>query len=188
MQLDTEKMIAKTDGHVGWMIYNNPDTHNAISLEMQEAIPVILDTYQADDAVRVVVMRGAGDRSFVSGADISEFESKRSSPEARKLFDEAGSQTAAAFTRLEKPLIAMINGYCIGGGLATAMQADIRIASDDAQFGSPAARLGLGYGSGSVRALLALVGPANAAAVLLTHPRFCAAPAADMGPAHRVAP
>ena len=188
MQLDTEKMIAKTDGHVGWMIYNNPDTHNAISLEMQEAIPVILDTYQADDAIRVVVMRGAGDRSFVSGADISEFDSKRSSPETRKLFDEAGSQTASAFTRLEKPLIAMINGYCIGGGLATAMQADIRIASDDAQFGIPAARLGLGYGFGSVRALVALVGPAYAAEILLTAQRFSAGEALEMGLVNRVVP
>ena len=188
MQLDTDKMIARTEGQVGWMIYNNPDTHNAISMGMQEAIPVILDAYQADDAVRVVVMRGAGDRSFVSGADISEFESKRSSPEARKLFDEAGALTAAAFARLEKPLIAMINGYCIGGGLATAMQADIRIASDDAQFGIPAARLGLGYGFGGIRALVALVGPAYAAEILLTAQRFSAGEALEMGLVNRVVP
>ncbi|MCH8008649.1 MAG: enoyl-CoA hydratase/isomerase family protein [Chloroflexi bacterium] len=188
MQLATKKMIARTEGHVGWIIYNNPDTHNAISMEMQEAIPVILDTYQADDAVRVVVMRGAGDRAFVSGADISEFESKRSSPEARKLFDEAGARTAAAFARLEKPLIAMISGYCIGGGLATAMQADIRVASDDAQFGIPAARLGLAYGFGGVRALVALVGPAYAAEILLTAQRFSAGEALEMGLVNRVVP
>ncbi len=186
MQLNTEKMIAKTDGHVGWMIYNNPETHNAISMEMQEAIPVILDAYQADVTVRVVVMRGAGDRAFVSGADISEFESKRSSPEARKLFDEAGAQSAAAFARLEKPLVAMINGYCIGGGLAAAMQADIRIASEEAQFGIPAARLGLGYGFGGVRALVALVGPAYAAEILLTGQRFSAGEALEMGLVNRV--
>ncbi len=188
MQLETEKMIARTEGHVGWMIYNNPDRHNAISMEMQEAITVILDAYQADDAVRVVVMRGAGDRAFVSGADISEFETKRSSPEARKLFDEAGARSAAAFARLEKPLIAMINGYCIGGGLATAMQADIRIASDDAQFGIPAARLGLGYGFGGIRALVALVGPAYAAEILLTAQRFPAGEALEMGLVNRVVP
>ena len=188
MQLNTEKMIAKTEGHVGWMVYNNPAAHNAISMEMQEAIPVILDAFQQDEAVRVVVMRGAGDRAFVSGADISEFETKRSTPEDRKLFDEAGARTGAAFARLEKPLVAMINGYCIGGGLATAMQADIRIASEDAQFGIPAARLGLGYAFAGIRALVALVGPAYAVEILLTAQRFSAGEALEMGLVNRVVP
>ena len=84
MQLDTDKMIARTEGQVGWMIYNNPDTHNAISMEMQEAIPVILEADQADDAVRVDVMRGAGDRSFACGADTPEIEPKRRAPAAPK--------------------------------------------------------------------------------------------------------
>jgi enoyl-CoA hydratase/carnithine racemase len=186
MELDTGKMIAKVEGHIGWMIYNNPKSHNAMSMEMQEAVPIILDAFQADTEVRVVVVRGAGDRAFVSGADISEFESKRSTPEARKLFDEAGARSSAAFARLEKPLIAMIHGYCIGGGLATAMQADIRIASEDAQFGIPAARLGLAYGFGGVRALVGLVGPAYAAEILLTGQRFPAAQALEMGLVNRV--
>ncbi len=91
MQLDTDKMIAEKDGPIGWMIYNNPARHNAMSLEMQQAIPVILEDFRNDPEVRVVVLRGAGDRAFVSGADISEFESKRSTAEARRHYDEAGS-------------------------------------------------------------------------------------------------
>lgn len=188
MQLNTTKMIAEEDGHIGWMIYNNPDRHNAMSMEMQEAVPVILEAFQRDDNVRIVVMRGAGDRAFISGADISEFETKRSTPEARKQFDEAMGRAGAAFVRLEKPLIAMIHGYCMGGGLATAMQADIRIASDGAQFGIPAARLGLGYQFGGVRALVGLVGPAHAAEILFSAKRFSAGEALEMGLINRVVP
>ena len=188
MQLNTTNMIAEQDGHIGWMIYNNPDRHNAMSMEMQEAVPVILEAFQRDDNVRIVVMRGAGDRAFISGADISEFETKRSTPEARKQFDEAMGRAGAAFARLEKPLIAMIHGYCMGGGLATAMQADIRIAADGAQFGIPAARLGLGYQFGGVRALVALVGPAHAAEILFSAKRFSAGEALEMGLINRVVP
>ena len=188
MQLNTTKMIAEEDGHIGWMIYNNPDRHNAMSMEMQEAVPVILEAFQRDDNVRIVVMRGAGDRAFISGADISEFETKRSTPEARAQFDEAMGRAGTAFARLEKPLIAMIHGYCMGGGLATAMQADIRIASDGAQFGIPAARLGLGYQFGGVRALVGLVGPAHAAEILFSAKRFSAGEALEMGLINRVVP
>lgn len=186
MQLNTDKMIVKKDGGIGWMIYNNPARRNAVSMEMQQSVPVILDDFQRDDDVRVVVMTGAGDKAFISGADISEFESKRSTPEARKAFDEASARSMAAFAALEKPLIAMIRGYCVGGGLAAAMQADIRIASDDAQFGIPAARLGLGYGFAGVRALVTLVGPAHANEILFSARLFSAEEAVQMGLVNRV--
>lgn len=186
MELATDKMIAEKDGGIGWMIYNNPARHNAISMDMQEAIPAILESFQEDDGVRVVVMRGAGDKAFISGADISEFETKRSSPDSRKLFDQAAARSAAALASLDKPLIAMIRGFCMGGGLATAMQADIRIASEDAQFGIPAARLGLGYGFAGVRALVALVGPAHANEILFSARRFSAEEALQMGLVNRV--
>jgi enoyl-CoA hydratase/carnithine racemase len=188
MQLNTDKMIAEKEGGIGWMIYNNPARHNAVSMDMQQAVPVILDSFQKDDEVRVVVMRGAGDKAFISGADISEFETKRSTPEARRQFDEAGARAAAAFAALEKPLIAMIRGFCIGGGLAAAMQADIRIASEDARFGIPAARLGLGYGFAGAKALVTLVGPAFANEILFSARHFSAHEAREIGLVNRVVP
>lgn len=188
MQLNTDKMIAEKDRGIGWMIYNNPARRNAVSMEMQQAVPVILENFQKDDEVRVVVMRGAGDKAFISGADISEFESRRSTPEARKLFDEAGARATASFAALEKPLIAMIRGFCVGGGLAAAMQADIRIASPDARFAIPAARLGLGYGFAGVRALVTLVGPAWASEILFSARHLSAHEAREIGLINRVVP
>ncbi len=154
MELRTDKMIAEKEGGIGWMIYNNPARLNAISLEMQEAIPTILDRFQTDPEVRVVVMRGNGGKAFVSGADISEFEKQRSTALARRAYDRAGGRAFASFAALEKPLIAVIQGFCMGGGLATALQADIQVASDDSQFGIPAARLGLGAGGRAARGRL----------------------------------
>ena len=137
LKLDTDRMIAEVKDGIGWVIYNNPKRLNAVSLEMTEALPVIFDTYEERDDVRVVVLRGAGDRAFVSGADISEFEKNRSSEESRRIFDEKGKIAAARIEAFTKPIIAMVRGYCIGGGLMAALKADIRIASDDAQFGIP---------------------------------------------------
>ena len=188
MELNTDKMIAEKDGGIGWMIYNNPARHNAMSMEMQEAVPQILEDFQADPDVRVVVIRGAGEKAFISGADISEFEKRRSSPETIKQYNESGRLAAVAYANLEKPLIAMIQGYCMGGGLLTAMSADIRIASEEAQFGIPAARLGLGYEFGGVRPLVTLVGPAYASEILFSARRFSAEEALRMGLINRVVP
>ena len=138
--------------------------------------------------MRVVVITGAGDRAFVSGADISEFGDRRTTPEARAEYDRGRRGVGAAWAGLEKPIIAMIRGYCIGGGLLTALQADIRIAADDSQFGVPAARLGLGYGYGGVAALMALVGPAFAAEILFSARRLSAAEALQCGLVNRVVP
>ena len=186
IELDTDRMIAEIKDGIGWVIYNNPKRLNAISLEMTEALPVIFDTFEDRDDVRVVVMRGAGDRAFVSGADISEFEKNRSSEESRRVFDEKGKHAAARMDSFTKPIIAMIRGYCIGGGLMTALRADLRIASEDAQFGIPAARLGLGYGYGGVTALVTLVGPACANEILFSARRFSADEALRMGLVNRV--
>ncbi len=188
MQLNTDKMIAEKDGGIGWMIYNNPARHNAMSMEMQEAVPQILEAFQADPEVRVVVIRGAGETAFISGADISEFEKRRSSPETIKQYNESGGLAAGAYAKLEKPLIAMIQGYCMGGGLATAISADMRIASEESQFGIPAARLGLGYGVGGVKARVTLVGPAYASEILFSARRFSAEEALRMGLINRVVP
>lgn len=188
MQLDTTQMIARKDAGIGWMVFNNPERRNAMSLEMRQAIPQILRSFNDDPDVRAVVMTGAGDKAFVSGADISQFDKHRSDPASIAAYDEQGRKVEAAFAALEKPLIAMIRGVCMGGGLITALRADLRIASEDAQFGIPAARLGLGYGYAGVRALMDFVGPAAAAEILFTGGRFPAADALRWGLVNRVVP
>lgn len=186
LELATEKMIALVEDRIGWMIYNNPARHNALSLEMQQAVPPILGSFAELDEVRVVVLRGAGERAFVSGADISEFEELRSTVETRERYDRAGVEAGRALALLEKPVIAMIQGFCMGGGLATALHADLRIASDDAQFGIPAARLGVGYRFGGIQMLVDLVGPSRASDILFSARRIPADEALQMGLVNRV--
>ena len=186
LDLGTDKMIAtKADG-IGWMIFNNPERRNAVSVAMREAVPKILDAFASDDEVRVLVMRGAGDKAFVSGADISEFDQRRDSPEAARQYDDGAVQVDAAFRAFHKPVIAMLRGFAMGGGLLLALRADIRIAADDLQFGIPAARLGLGYSHRGVRALIDAVGPAYASEILLSGARFGADDALRMGIVNRV--
>ena len=188
MQLKTEKMIVEKQDGIGWMIFNNPERRNALSLEMQEAIPQILGAFAEDDEVRVVVMRGAGDKAFVSGADISEFDQRRSSEQSIRDYNQIAARASASYAQLGKPLIAMIRGFCMGGGLLTAMRADLRVASDGSVFGIPAVQLGLGYGFGSTKALVDLVGPSHAREILLTGGRFDAREALRMGLVNRVVP
>lgn len=188
MQLETDKMIARKEGGIGWMIFNAPERRNAVSYEMWQAIPKILNAFAEDDDVRVVVMRGEGGKAFVSGADISQFGEKRATAEAVATYNLVTAAAHEAMTGLEKPLIAMIQGFCIGGGVAVALDADIRIASEDAQFGIPAARLGLGYGFDGIKALMDLVGPSYAKEIFFTAKRFTAAEAQMMGLVNRVVP
>ncbi|MDH5738522.1 MAG: enoyl-CoA hydratase-related protein, partial [Gammaproteobacteria bacterium] len=144
MELKTEKMLASVDNGIGWITFNNPARRNAISLEMWEGMGVILEAFQNDASVRVVVMRGAGGKAFVSGADISEFDKNRSNAEQKVAYGRVAANANRWLSKLDKPLIAMIQGYCIGGGLATALGADIRFATPGSVFGIPAAKLGLG--------------------------------------------
>jgi enoyl-CoA hydratase/carnithine racemase len=188
LALNTPHMLAEVADGIGWMTFNNPERRNALKMEMNEAIVEILDAFGADEAVRVVVMQGAGDKAFVSGADISEFETHRSTPEGRERFDAVAAAAGKAFARFEKPLVAKIRGFCMGGGLATALQADIRITADDGQFAIPAARLGLGYGFGGIQKLIGLVGPAMVNEIMMSARRFSADEAAAMGLVNRVVP
>jgi enoyl-CoA hydratase len=188
VETGTEKMHAHVDDRVGWVIYDNQARLNAQSYEMLLAVPRILAAFEADPEVRVVVVTGAGERAFISGADISEFGERRTSVEARAEYDRAGAEAAKAWDRVDRPIIAMIRGYCIGGGLLTAMRADIRIASEGSSFAVPAARLGLGYAYAGVEQLLALVGPAWAAEILFTARRLDAAEALRIGLVNRVVP
>lgn len=182
----TTKMIAEKDGAVGRMIFNQPEKHNAVSLEMWEAAEEILDDFAADDAVRVVVVTGAGGKAFVSGADISKFESERSSMEAVEHYN---ATTARVYNRLDafpKPTIAMIQGHCIGGGVALSVCCDLRICSDNSRFAVPAAKLGLGYPYAGLRRLTSLVGPQFTKEIFFTARRFDAEEARVMGLVNRV--
>lgn len=182
----TPRLIAEADGSTGWITFNNPDKLNALSLDMWEALPGALAAFEEDSAVRVIVLRGAGEKAFISGADISEFETARSGAEAVAQYDELAEGTTRRLRDCAKPTIAMIRGYCIGGGLGLAMACDMRIAADDARFAIPAAKLGLGYRVDSLRMLVGLVGPAFTREILATARQFDAGEAAGMGLANRV--
>jgi len=181
MQLKTEKMLADVRDGIGWITFNNPERRNAISLEMWEGLGTILEAFQDDPEVRVVVMKGAGDKAFVSGADISEFDSKRGNAEQKKQYGQASAKANRWLARIDKPLIAMIQGYCIGGGLATALGADIRFATPDSTFGIPAAKLGLGYDYGGLYVLSSLVGPSRAKDIMFSARFMAADEALQMG-------
>jgi enoyl-CoA hydratase len=182
----TERIIARKEGAVGWLVFNNPERRNAVSVDMWEAIPKVLERYEADGEIRCVVLAGAGDKAFVSGADISQFEKQRSSQEAVQYYEEIAEGAQGKLQSFGKPLIAMIRGYCLGGGLNIANNCDIRIAADDARFGIPAAKMGLGYRASSMKALVDIVGAAYAREVMITARQFTAAEAKEMGLVNRV--
>src|SRR6202171_4243369 len=141
----TDKMLSRKDGRIGYLIFNNPERHNAVSLDMWAATSRILADFAKDEDVRVVVVTGAGGKAFVSGADISKFESERSTLDATKVYNATVEQAYAGIQDFPKPTIAMIRGYCIGGGLGLAVCCDLRICSDNSRFAVPAAKLGLGF-------------------------------------------
>ncbi|KAB2845869.1 MAG: enoyl-CoA hydratase, partial [Hyphomicrobiaceae bacterium] len=157
----TDKMLAKKAEHVGTMIFNNPDRHNAVSFEMWQAAGRILEDFAADPEVRVVVLTGAGGKAFVSGADISKFEDERASKEAVRRYNEETERVYARLAEFPKPTIAMIRGYCIGGGLGLAIACDLRFCNEAARFALPAAKLGLGYGYPGLKRFVDAIGPAN---------------------------
>jgi enoyl-CoA hydratase/carnithine racemase len=176
------------DGALGFLIFDHPARRNAISAGMWRQIPGAVEALAKDDDVRVVILRGAGDTAFVSGADISEFESRRSGGSAVAEYERAGSDAYQAIAGIEKPTIAMIHGFCVGGGVALALCADLRFASEDARFAVPAARLGLGYTVALLEPLLRLVGSARALEILYTARRYGADEALAMGLVNAVAP
>lgn len=184
----TDKLIADIEGAVGRIVFNNPERHNAITTDMFAALAAVVDAYEQDPEIRVVVISGAGDRAFASGADIGSLDSARGPSSDPSPDDARTSRGPAALGRLTKPLIAAVNGYCLGGGLLVALHADLLVATDRSQFGIPAARLGVGYPIEGVEQLVGRVGDANAARILMTGDRISAEEAARMGLAHSVVP
>jgi len=155
-------------------------------MAMWEALGDIVGAYEQDDAIRVIVLKGAGDKAFVAGADISEFGEKRSSPETTRIYNQTSGKANEALMQVGKPTIAMIRGFCIGGGVSVALSCDLRIAAAGAKFGVPAAKLGLGYEAKGVRKLMDLVGPAFAKEIFFTARQFTAEEALAMGLINRL--
>lgn len=188
MDFGTTKMIARKEGGIGWMIFNQPEKRNAVSYEMWVAIPRIMAAYGADPEVRAIVLTGAGEHAFVSGADISEFDKRRDREETIRVYDQASEAASDAIANVGKPTIAMIRGLCVGGGVAVALNTDIRICGHDSEFFVPAARLGLGYRMTGIKKLVDIVGPAFAKEIFFTSNRFSAEDARIMGLVNRVVP
>jgi enoyl-CoA hydratase len=184
----TDKMLSRKDGGVGFLIFNNPERHNAVSLEMWAATRDILDSFRNDPEIRVVVLTGAGGKAFVSGADISKFGAERSSEEAVAKYNATTEQAFSAVHDFPKPTIAMIRGYCIGGGMALATCCDIRICTPGSRFGIPAAKLGLGYDHKGIARLINVVGPSFAKEIFFTARQFDAEEARMMGFVNRIVP
>jgi enoyl-CoA hydratase/carnithine racemase len=183
-----EKMLGLKNGSVAEIVFNNPARHNAVSLEMWERMTKLLGEFAADPSVRALVVSGAGGKAFVSGADISKFESQRSTAEGVAHYNAVGSKAYETLYNFPKPTIAKIQGYCIGGGMNVAVCCDVRIATDNSKFGIPAAKLGLGYGYGGVRRLSEIVGLSKAMELFYTARQFTAAEAEAMGFLNQVVP
>jgi enoyl-CoA hydratase/carnithine racemase len=184
----TDKMNAQKGNGLGWIIFNNPERHNAVSLDMWLTAIEIIDDFSKDDAVRVIIVRGAGDKSFISGADISKFDDERAEAAAVARYNKATETAYSDLMNAPKPTISMIQGYCIGGGANLAVCCDLRICSDNARFAIPAAKLGLGYDYPRVWRLMNLIGPSYASEIFFTARQFSAEEALAMGLVNRVVP
>jgi enoyl-CoA hydratase len=182
------KILQSTDEGVGVITFNNPDKRNAMSLEMWEGLGQALTELRDDAAVRVVILVGAGSKAFVSGADISQFEQVRHNAEASEEYSKRSAAQRALLADYPKPTIACIRGFCLGGGMLVAMLTDIRLVSDNSQFGIPAARLGIAYGYDGLRHLVSLVGPSWARLLMYTGMRIDATEALRIGLVNRVLP
>lgn len=186
--IELEKVYAEREGAIGWIVFNQPEKRNAISLDMWEALPGLVQSHLDDPEVRVIFLRGAGEEAFVSGADISQFEKLRADVKQSEFYNAATERATQAIQQAEKPTVAMIHGFCFGGGMGIASACDLRVASEDALFRIPAARLGLTYGFGGIRHLISLVGAANAREIFLTAAVYHADEMLRMGYLNRVFP
>src|SRR5438067_11273290 len=184
----TERMQAWLDASTLHIRFNHPARHNALSVDMWEAIPVLLAQAEVDERVRLVVFSGAGEKAFVSGADITQFEDMRAARESVSRYEQMAENALMRIYRFSKPTLACIRGWCIGGGVNVAISCDLRIAADDSTFAIPAARLGLGYRYSALKNLVDLVGVGNAKDLFYTARRIGANEAKEIGLVSRVCP
>jgi enoyl-CoA hydratase/carnithine racemase len=184
----TEPLLVRRDGEIATLVLNRPESHNAISLDMYRTLPGLLDGLDGDAGVKVIVVRGAGEKSFASGADITEFREVRSDAEGARLYNRAVEAAERALEGLSKPTIAMVHGYCIGGGAGLAMACDLRFADERGRFGITPAKLGLVYSLESTKRLVDLVGPSQAKWILMSGQHVHAERARELGLFDEVVP
>src|SRR4030081_1783215 len=182
------KILQSVADGVGVITFNNPEKRNAMSLDMWEGLGSALIELRDHPDVRVVILVGAGDKAFVSGADISQFEKTRHNAAASEEYAKRSAAQRALLADYPKPTIACIQGFCLGGGMQVAMLADIRIASHGSQFGIPAPKLGIAYGYDGLKHLVSLVGPSSARLLMYTGMRIGSAEAMRIGLVDRVVP
>jgi enoyl-CoA hydratase len=182
------KLRVERDGPIGRLVLDNPARRNAIGGEMWRAIPKAMAELDADPAIRCIVLRGEGTAAFAAGADISEFEQRRSSEADVKAYETLVDAAHHSIENSPKPVIALIHGFCVGGGMAVALSCDLRYADASSRFAIPAARLGLGYGVPGTNRLIATVGHAAAREIMFSARRFSADEAHAMGLVNRVLP
>jgi len=186
--MSSGQLRVEREGPVGRLVLDNQERRNAINAQMWRAIPEAIREFEADPGVRCIVIRGAGTTAFAAGADISEFESNRSSASQVGAYEEATSAAHRAIESSPKPVIALIHGFCVGGGLAVALSCDLRYADESSRFAIPAARLGLGYGVSGTNRLVATVGHAAAREIMFSAHRYDSREALAMGLVNRVLP
>jgi enoyl-CoA hydratase/carnithine racemase len=181
----TPHIVAEKDGAIGWLTFSRPARHNAMSLDMWLAVPEVMHAFSEDPEVRVIVLKGAGESAFVAGADISQFAENRADAEQAARYDAINSAAFTAIRDASKPTIAMIHGFCVGGGLAIAVSCDLRFASEGSTFAVPAARLGLAYTADATRLLVETIGPAFTKELFFTGRHFDHDEALAMGLVNR---
>ena len=186
--MDNDQVILRKEGAVARIVLNNPARLNAISMAMWDRLDQILDDLAEDRAVRVVVISGAGGKAFSSGADISEFDRRHADAAAVRTASARDAAVCAKLENLDRPTIAEIEGYCLGGAVAFALCCDLRICSDDSRFGIPPAKLGHCYEPYSIERVMNAVGLANTREILFTARQFSGQEAYEMGLVNRVVP
>jgi len=186
--MESGEILVDVSGDIATVTFNRPEVRNAITYGMWRHIPHIVSSLEADERVRVAVIRGAGEKAFIAGADISQFEEVRSDMERAQVYNEATIVAMRSLWNCKKPLLAMIHGYCMGGGCVIAMACDLRIGAANARFGIPAAKLGLPYSREAARYLVSAVGPAHAKLLLFTGRVIDASEAKGMGLLNMVVP
>lgn len=168
MNAENPEVYIEQTGSIATMVINRPSQRNAINYEMWREISRLAERIESDETVRVLIIRGAGDEAFSAGADIAEFETKRNNSAQARTYSQAFDGALDAIWAISKPVIAMIQGFCVGGGLELACAADIRIAAEGSRFGVPTARIGVLVGNREMRRLVQLIGPGGAADILLS--------------------
>lgn len=179
--MPSPKIIVERDNQVAYLILNNEARHNAISLEMFDAIRESLRELSKDDGVRVLVVRGAGNKAFAAGADISEFESQRATPAQIEAYVARSEPGYADLYEFPKPTIAMIRGWCVGGGFALAAACDVRLCDEAAKFCNPSGRVAVGWGASGIRRVVNVIGPSYTKEMVFTGRNYTAQQAQRMG-------